>query len=305
MPSVDTKTQIKLHNILYLTDFSEPAEAALPFAVSIARKHGATVHALHVVIPDTYVYAKTASAGWVKQAEEDRAKNEMQQVESQLAGVPYETSLEWGAVLWPAVERSIQESSIDLIVVGTHGRTGAQKFVLGSVAEEIFRRSPVPVLTIGPGVRGGKHNGASFHCVLFPTDFSPESLAAAPYAFSLAQESHARVLLMCVMRKPKDPEKHEMQLFEVSVAEAIQRLYDVAEQFPKLQAPPEVFVEYGEPADRIVEAAQRCGVDLIVVGVRDAAGHLGAATHLERATAHRVVAHAPCPVLTVRGSTTS
>jgi nucleotide-binding universal stress UspA family protein len=305
MPAIGAKPQIKLRNILYLTDFSEPSEAALPFAVSIARKHGATVHALHLEIPDAYVYAKTTSAGWVKQAEEDKGKAEMQQVESLLAGVPYETSLEWGVGVWPAVERSIQENSIDLIVVGTHGRTGAQKFVLGSVAEEIFRRSPVPVLTIGPSVRSGKHNGASFHCVLFPTDFSPESLAAAPYAFSLAQESHARVLLMSVMRKPGDRDKNEMQLFEVSVAEAVQRLYDVAEQFPKLQAPPEVFVEYGEPADRIVDAGKRCGADLIVVGVRDATGRLGAATHLERTTAHKVVAHAPCPVLTVRGSSMS
>lgn len=305
MPTADTKPQIKIRDILYLTDFSEPSEAALPFAVSIARKHDATVHALHVVIPDAYVYAKTTSAGWVKQAQEDRAQTEMQQVESQLAGVPHETSLEWGAGVWPAVERSIQENSIDLIVVGTHGRTGAQKFVLGSIAEEIFRRSPVPVLTIGPSVRSGNHNGASFHCVLLPTDFSSESLAAAPYAFSLAQESHARVVLMSVMRSPDGRDKNEMRLFEVSVAEAIQRLYDVAQQFSKLQAPPEVFVDYGEPADRIVDSAMRGGADLIVIGVRDASGRLGAATHLERATAHKVVAHAPCPVLTVRGPTMS
>jgi nucleotide-binding universal stress UspA family protein len=305
MPAIGAKPQIRMRNILYLTDFSEPSEAALPFAGSIARKHGATVHALHVVIPDADVYAKTASAGWVKQAEDDKAKTEMQRVESQLAGVPYETSLEWGTGVWPAVERSIQENSIDLIVVGTHGRTGAQKFVLGSVAEEIFRRSSVPVLTIGPSVRSGRHNGASFHSVLFPTDFSPESLAAAPHAFSLAQENQARVVLMNVMRKPEDRDRNGMQLFEVSVAEAIQRLYDVAQQFPKLPAPPEVFVDYGEPADRIVDAAKRCGADLIVVGVRDATGRLSAATHLERATAHKVVAHAPCPVLTVRGSAMS
>jgi universal stress protein A len=154
-------------------------------------------------------------------------------------------------------------------------------------------------------VRSGKHNGASFHCVLFPTDFSPESLAAAPYAFSLAQESHARVVLMSVMRSPDGRDKNEMRLFEVSVAEAIQRLYAVAQQFSWLQASPEVFVEYGEPADRIVDSAKRYGADLIVIGVRGATGRLGAATHLERATAHKVVAHASCPVLTVRGSATS
>jgi nucleotide-binding universal stress UspA family protein len=60
-------------------------------------------------------------------------------------------------------------------------------------------------------------------------------------------------------------------------------------------------VEFGEPANRIVSASKERGADIIVLGVRDAAGRLGAATHLERSTAHKVVAHASCPVLTVRG----
>ena len=60
-------------------------------------------------------------------------------------------------------------------------------------------------------------------------------------------------------------------------------------------------MEYGEPADRIVEVAKQRGADLIVIGVRSAAGRIGAATHLERAAAHKIVAHAPCPVLTVLG----
>ena len=68
----------------------------------------------------------------------------------------------------------------------------------------------------------------------------------------------------------------------------------------ELQVPLEVAVEYGEPAERIVDAAKRRGADLIVLGVRGAAGHMGAATHLEGATAHKIVAHAACPVLTVR-----
>src|SRR6201997_5462043 len=64
--------------------------------------------------------------------------------------------------------------------------------------------------------------------------------------------------------------------------------------------PPQSLVEYGDPADRILSAAKERSSDLIVLGVRDAPGHIGAATHLARATAHKVVAQAPCPVLTVR-----
>jgi nucleotide-binding universal stress UspA family protein len=83
------------------------------------------------------------------------------------------------------------------------------------------------------------------------------------------------------------------------VAEAIHQLREIVPNDSEFW-PPEVAVEYGEAGDRIVDSAIQRGTDLIVVGVRSAAGHLGAATHLERATAHKIVAHAHCPVLTVR-----
>jgi nucleotide-binding universal stress UspA family protein len=102
------------------------------------------------------------------------------------------------------------------------------------------------------------------------------------------------------MRKHEHGNDSDATLFEMSVAEAIHQLYETVPQDAE-PWPPEVAVEYGEPADRIIEAAKQRGMDVIVLGVRNAAGHLGAATHLERATAHKVVAHAPCPVLTVRG----
>ena len=200
------------------------------------------------------------------------------------------------------MRRAIEDDEVDLIVLGTHGRTGAEKLLLGSVAEEIFRRSPVPVLTIGPGVHTSVHNGGRFRRVVFATDFTPESLAGAPYAVTLAQENQARLLLLVVMRKPHSVEENDKRLFEMSVAEAMHRLYEIIPHDAKLEFPPQVAVEYGEPADRIVEVAKQRDADLIVMGVRAAAGRLGAATHLERATAHKVVVHAACPVLTVRGN---
>jgi nucleotide-binding universal stress UspA family protein len=299
MEILDTGTRVALRNILFLTDFSEPSEVALPFATAIARKYGAKIHALHVLIPDPYVYATPISVGFVKEAEEESAKAEMQRVESRLAGVPYETILEWGVEVWPTIDQTIKDRDIDLIVIGTHGRTGAQKFLLGSVAEEIFRRSPVPVLTIGPNIRVGLHSGARLHKILFATDFSPEASAAAPFAVSLAKENRARLLLLHVI--PQRESREDQQQVDLSVAEALHQLYEVVPKNAELDTPPEVVVEYGDTAARILEAAEQRGADLIVLGVRDAAGRLGAATHLERATAHKVVAHAACPVLAVRG----
>jgi nucleotide-binding universal stress UspA family protein len=218
--------------------------------------------------------------------------------------------VDWSAELWDAVQKMIEENDIDLIVMGTHGRTGAHKFFMGSVAEEIFRRSPVPVLTIGPHVRSSVHAGGRFHRILFPTDFTAPSQAAAPYAISLVQENNAKLVLLHVMHTLEPPNsdgrnknggnererrENDQRRFDLSVAEAIHQLYETVPIDADLYFPPQSIVEYGDPAERILSAAKERSSDLIVLGVRDASGHIGAAPHLARATAHKVVAHAPCP----------
>jgi nucleotide-binding universal stress UspA family protein len=311
MQKVESSTAIAIKHILFLTDFSEPSEVALPFATSIARGYGAKVYALHVFTPDPNVCSAPAKLAIAAiETGEQTAKN---RVDSQLAGLEHETIVDWSIDLWDAVQRTIKENNIDLIVMGTHGRTGADKFLMGSVAEEIFRRSPVPVLTIGPHVRTSVHAGGRFHRVLFPTDFSAASEAATPYAISLAQENKAKLVLLHVMRLPEPPNgrnkngrdeheriENEQRRFELSVAETIHQLYETVPTDADLYFPPQSLVEYGDPAERILSAAKERSSDLIVLGVRDATGHIGAATHLARATAHKVVAHALCPVLTVR-----
>ncbi len=301
MAKVESISKVSLNNILFLTDYSEPSEAALPFAVGIARGFGSKVYAMHVFTPKAYSYTTPEMTVAAIDAEEENAKEEMSGVDSQLAGLPHETIVERGLGIWEAVQQAIIDLKIDLIVLGTHGRTGAEKFLLGSVAEEIFRRSPVPVLTIGPGVRSSVHSGGHFHRVLFATDFTPASLAAAPLAVSVAQENQSRFVLVHVMRHPRERNGEVKKQFELSVAEAIHKLYETVPKDAELHYQPEVLVEYGEAAERIVETAKQRGADLIVLGVRDAKKRIGAATHLQRATAHKVVAHAACPVLTVRG----
>jgi nucleotide-binding universal stress UspA family protein len=280
-----------LKNVLYLTDFSGPSEAALPFAVAIASSYGATVHALHVftpVIPEGYTEAI--------HADEELANAEMAKVDSQLTGVAHNTAMARGVEVWPALEHAIHERNIDLIVLGTHGRTHAQKLLLGSFAEEILRRSSVPVLTIGPHVRKSTTTSGAFHSVLFATDFSKPCEAAAPFAVSLAEENDAHLILLYVA-----PKAGLKQGELANIADVTQRLDDIVPSDARKWCHPSPSVQYGDAADRILEVAIERGADLIVLGVRDAAGHLGAATHLERATAHKVVAHAQCPVLTVRG----
>ena len=226
MATAGTKKETKFRDILFLTDFSGSSQAALSFAIMVGREYGATVHALHILLPTPYPYAYSAPhfTAAALEAEEENAQAEMQKVESQMAGLEHETNVSRGINVWPGVEQAIRDCAIDLIVVGTHGRTGADKLLLGSVAEEIFRRSPVPVLTIGPRVRSDAHKGGRFRRMLFATDLTPGSLAGAPYALSLAQKNQAQLLLLLVMPKPEHPSAADNERLEVCAAEARQRL---------------------------------------------------------------------------------
>jgi nucleotide-binding universal stress UspA family protein len=297
-------TRINLKKILYLTDFSEPSEAALPFAAAVAREYSAKVYALHVMSPSMLVYTTPETTVATMEAQEEAAQAEMQRADAQLAGIVHETIVENDLGVWPAVERAVRQLGIDMIVVGTHGRSGIDRLLIGSVAEEIFRRSSVPVLTIGPWAAHAVHNAAKFRRILYATDFTKESLAAAPYAISMAQENQARLILLHVIRGghtrsagTKDDEKRAEQ----TIADAMHRLLEIVPADAELWCRPEASVQYGTPGDMILDMANDRGADLIVMGVRDAKGHLGAATHVQRATAHQVVSHAHCPVLTVRG----
>jgi nucleotide-binding universal stress UspA family protein len=183
------------------------------------------------------------------------------------------------------------------VVIGTRGRTGLGKLLLGSVAEEIFRTVSCPVLTVGPHTSSFRGVGNQFREILYATDLSPESQGAAAYAVSLAQEFQSRLTLLHVI-----PEQKPGDL--VSAADVT----DSSEKLLRKLVPPEAgvwcqaayFVERGDPAEKILGFARQGETDLIVLGVRREQGMAGAATHLPIATAHKVVSHAGCPVLTVR-----
>ena len=298
MTITGVKTSVKVRNILHLTDFSKSSEEALRFAIALAREYGAKLHGLHALVPGPYMYMGTDSTAVAIEAQQERAKTEMRRVESRLTGLKHETTVEQGSTFWPIVNQFIKDHEIDLMVLGTRGRTGVRKLLLGSVAEEVVRRAPVPVLTIGPAAHGTRAEGC-FHNILFATDFTKESLAAAPHAISTAERNQSQLFLLHVIRM-RDLRKAE-ELADLSIANAMHQLHEIVPQDAELAMRPKALVEHGKPGDRILEVAGQYEVDLIVLGIRRGIGFLSASTHLEQTTAHRVLAHARCPVLTVRG----
>jgi len=294
---MDALTRVSIKNILYPTDLSPAADGALPYVLGLAGRYGATVHALHVTLPAPYFMAGPEGMPQAFEAAKVQSQLEFQRMDKMLAGVPHEIAIESGDI-WSRVKEFIEQRKIDMIVIGTHGRTGVGRALLGSVAEEIFRQAPCPVLTVGPRTSVQAEQRLEMKEILYATDFSDESRAAAPYAISLAQEHQARLTLLHVMGEPKTGELVHPENYMASTLRQLQSLVPPeAEPWCK----PSFKIESGAPAEEILEAAASLGADLIVLGVRGASQHLGATTHLLRPTAHRVVTQAGCPVLTVRG----
>lgn len=307
---VTSHAGISLKNILFATDFSEASQAALPYAAAIARRYHSQLHIAHIVSPASYTIPSQPSdlvtIDSIHEAALADVRQRMETLSLHLETVPHHTYVREGEV-WENLSDLIQSRDIDLLVVGTHGRTGVKKLVLGSEAERILRQAPCPVLTVGPKIAGRVKLSAiegeekyltaveiSVRQIVYATDFSPESLAAAPFATSLAQEFQSKLTLLHVIERCKDKD-HQAETIDL----ALQRLEKLVTEEAPLWCSPRPTVQIGPPADGILHEAQDTRADLIVLGVRARSGNLGAATHLPWAIAHRVIAEAHCPVLTI------
>jgi nucleotide-binding universal stress UspA family protein len=296
MSTTKVANRIQLKNILYATDFSRAADAAFPYAAEFARRFGARFYAVHARTPENYFLA--APEAWPRaNAEYEKQENALREVlRSDLPDIETDVLTAEGGV-WPVLKSVIDEKKIDLLILGTRGRTSIGKFFLGSVAEDIVRRAPCPVLTVGPHSPSEPPREGRFREILYATDFREESLAAAPYAIGLAQEHQAHLTLLHVIEKSGAGDLIRADELE---AGAVQHMQNLVPEKAELWCEPRYVVKEGEPAETILEVAKNRKSDLIVLGVRKPEGIPGGATHLPTAVAHKMIAHAVCPVLTVR-----
>jgi nucleotide-binding universal stress UspA family protein len=298
---------LKLKNVLHATDFSATSELALSYAAAICRRFGSTLHVAHV-LSDTNLLLMTGgvdyvNVGTVYEDAHAEAQEKIQKITTRLGRIPSRSYVRHGQV-WTNLSGIVTDNGIDLIVVGTHGRTGFGKLLLGSVAEDILRHAPCPVLTVGPGVRG-QAKLAEFHGkgrelapvelelerIVYAANFTPASLLVAPVAIGVAEEFGARLTLMHVIENYANRQSQRGP-----IEDGVQQLQAVVPKNAALAYAPEIVMEFGSAWECIVNTAAEREADLIVLGGHPAAG----TTHLPWSTVHRVVAHATCPVLTVR-----
>jgi len=282
-----------LQRILLATDFSVRSAAAVPYARRLAEYYGASIVVAHVISEEAEVDGERPT-----QEEMDAARDEAQTKLREFIGenpfgqVPYEKVVGRGPV-WEVFAPLVEEKHVDLIVLGTHGWSGVGKLLMGSVAQRIFSLATCPVLSVSPRAHKTWDASGRLARILYATHFSSASLKALPYALSLAKVTGAELLLL-----------HAPAASEAVSAEVVQgyhqHLNALIPAEERSWCKSDTLVMAGEADREILEAAERNAVDVIVMGAHAVEGSLSS-FQVPLSTAYRVVAHAPCPVLRVRG----
>jgi nucleotide-binding universal stress UspA family protein len=281
---------VRLKNILYATDFSEASRAALPIVSAIARKYGSHIFAAHVWAPLPYSMVTSEELSALEGQEESDAREVLEKFLriKELEGLPVTPILRCGDAV-RELPRIVQQHHINLAVLSTHGRTGFKRLLMGSVAEELFRSLPCPVLTVGPNV--SRRTQSDVKEILFPTDLSYESGAVFPYLAAVAAQYAARITLLHVA--PGKDRRHAETVDDPDrLRSAMWRMF-CRQIDPRCEA--RLAVEAGDPVERILAHTRADKIDLIGFGVRKA-GEIS--THFRSTVPYKVILEAECPVLT-------
>jgi nucleotide-binding universal stress UspA family protein len=300
MPTCQVSPHLPLRKILFATDFSTSSERAFPFVEDLAEHCGSQVFVAHAY-PAEFVYDTAPNLPALAFSGNRSAARERMNAfveRHDMRHRPLQVLLREGEV-WPAIDEIIATQEIDLIVTGTEGRKGLKHLLTGSVAEEIIRRAPCPVLTVGPQATfENSTTSGKFHNILFATNFSPASEAALMYACSMAEALPANLTVLHVLEaKNHMPQAaHEPERMARASRQICESLLKGAELWCK----PEIVIQSGLPGDAILSVARQMAADLIVLGAHSSAMPRASA-HAPWRTVHHVVVEANCPVLTARG----
>ena len=289
------KPGIAIRHLLIATDLSHQSDAAVGYGMGLARILGAQAEIAYVLPMEEYAMAGPEGLTIGR----DAARRDLLELRSRLRrATDYDDDSVCKMTLLegPVAECLLQcarERRTDLVIVGTHGRGGLGKVFLGSVAQHVFRHSPVPVLTVGPNVHCPAKMVNIRH-ILAPCDLSPRAHEAVHYACMLAKQHGLQVTVLHVLEGKEEESKVDPQKVTQGICEKLKEIVggDGREMDIRYE------VTSGRIAARILDAAEELRADLIVLGVRRSAGALD---RFMWPVAYELVREASCPVLTIRG----
>lgn len=286
-------------SILVPTDGSDHAARAAAHAACLAEAFGATIHLLNVV--DVDAEAGPFSAGGVgEEYLELLGEAGRETVEETAATLEYDdvrTAVVTGRPA-PGILDYVDEEGIELVVMGTHGRTGVQRYVLGSVAERVVSLADVPVLTVRAGEDTGPVEG--YDEILVPTDGSEAAKVAIDPALAVAEVRDARIHAVNVIHVGAMAASPELTVppETISALESIgeEATERIAERARDAGLDAVTSVQQGTPAETLIDYTEENDIDLVAMGT---AGRTGLSRFLLGSTTEQVIRHAEMPVLAV------
>lgn len=291
---------LDIRRILWPTDFSEGAGRAFPYAAALASWHEAELHVLNVKEDRSAEQTGMESSFPVSQDTLTRllsAEGEPpQHVDLEALTVVQEQSEEESPP--DTIVAYAEEHEVDLIVAGTHGRRGLQRLLIGSVAEEVLRTAPCPVLT----VRGEEDVAPAWAVrnILVPIDFSDASLEALRHAKELALTYGAQITLLHAVEEVVYPSAYGVEPANLPGPQVIDRVEKNLADLARTEVGYEhvvVQANVGYAPSTILDYAEGNEVDLVVIATH---GRTGLERMLLGSVAERVVRRAPAPVFVVK-----
>jgi nucleotide-binding universal stress UspA family protein len=297
---------VDIRRILCPIDFSDVSRHALEHASAIAKWYEADLTALHVMAPPLLplppvLFAEPSHSPVLSEPDRRAAHDRLHEwlAPVRLAGIKTDLIVDRGN---PAscILRTAASIHADLISMGTHGLSGFDRLVLGSVTEKVLRKATCPVLTVPPATATAAR--IPYARLLCPVDFSSSSLAALHLAFSMAKEADADLTMLHVVDWDTDDDLSRVAFdspeFRRRVEEQTSaRLESLVTEDVRTWCKPSTRIREGKPYRQILKAAEEGAADLIIIGVR---GRNPVDLALFGSTTNQVVRHASCPVLTLR-----
>jgi nucleotide-binding universal stress UspA family protein len=282
------RVAVTFKHILVPTDFSDVSQRALEYAKTLAKQGNSELLLVHVDPPVNLI--TPPEAAWIDQSEiQAMYEEQVQQSGAALISEGYRAlAISLTGPLYDQLLSAIEEYKVDLIVLGTHGRKGMDRLLLGSDAEALLRHARCPVLSVGPSVPDLLNKTWSIREVLCAVTFDQRSAEVAAYAHKLAAQFGVELVFFHV-KSPGSQQEPDWASFEKAFH---QHVRDEDAKYSWLRTR----LVSGTPGSSIADVARQRGSDLIVMGVRPASAMR---THLPPGIAARVLMEAPCPVMTL------
>lgn len=288
-PHLET-TPLSLKKIMVATDFSEQSQLAARYAARLAQQMRSQLELLHIVPSELYLTDPYVLPAELEEAERARGMDALHEFAKNIPDlrIVRHKNIVLSGLAAESIIQVAEEHGIDLLVVGSHGRSGIKKLALGSVAEKVVRNLHCPVLVTGPQCTPQHEDVRS---VLLAVDNPLHSLRAAQYAVAIAQQSGATLTVAHIY-----PAVQPGDIDSSQIDSTLRELHSLVPSQLDLAKTVQFRTAKGGIPDEILNIASECKAGMIVTSPKD---HAPLADHAIGSVLSELISKSHCPILAV------